>query len=77
MNDIRLSKSTYCNGVQCPKMLWLMKNKPEEAVNASNDSVLENGRLVGTVAQQYFGECTVIPYSEDKVAMVEATKTRG
>ena len=74
MNDIRLSKSTYCNGVQCPKMLWLMKNKPEEAVNASNDSVLENGRLVGTVAQQYFGECTVIPYSEDKVAMVEATR---
>lgn len=74
MSDIRLSKSTYCNGVQCSKMLWMMKNKPEEAVNTSNESVLENGNLVGKAAQKYFGDCTVIHYSEDKSAMVEATK---
>ncbi len=74
MKEIRLSKSTYCNGVQCPKMLWLLKNKPEEAVDTSNLSVLENGTQVGIVAQDYFGESTVIPYNEDKSAMVEATK---
>ena len=74
MKEIRLSKSTYCNGVQCPKMLWLLKNKPEEAVDTSNLSVLENGTQVGIVAQDYFGESTVIPYNEDKSSMVEATK---
>ena len=29
-NLYRLSKSRYCRGIQCPKMLWLEKNKPEE-----------------------------------------------
>ena len=24
-----LSKSRYCSGVQCPKMLWLKKNVPD------------------------------------------------
>lgn len=28
---IRLSKSRYCNGVQCPKMIWMKDNKMEVA----------------------------------------------
>ena len=28
--SLNLSKSRYCSAVQCPKMLWLKKNKPEE-----------------------------------------------
>ena len=43
-----LSKSRYCSGVQCPKMLWLRENKPE-AYDAScmNQSVPDSGLEVG------------------------------
>jgi hypothetical protein len=46
-----LSKSRYCSGVQCPKMLWLRENKPE-AYDAScmNQSVLDSGLEVGDLA---------------------------
>ena len=27
---MNLSKSSYCRGIQCKKMLWLEKHKPEE-----------------------------------------------
>ena len=29
-DNMNLSKSKYCNGLQCKKMLWLDKYKPEE-----------------------------------------------
>ena len=32
-----LSKSRYCQGLQCPKMLWLQKNKPEEEISLSDE----------------------------------------
>ncbi len=39
-----LSKSRYCSGVQCPKMLWLKKNMPEEFDNSViNDAVMATG----------------------------------
>ena len=34
-----LSKSKYCNAVQCKKMLWLNEYKPEEK-ESLNESVL-------------------------------------
>ena len=27
---MNLSKSSYCRGIQCKKILWLEKHKPEE-----------------------------------------------
>ena len=50
-SNINLSKSLYCSGVLCPKMVWLQRNKPEEAVSSTNESVLENGNKVGKVAR--------------------------
>ena len=45
---MNLSKSKYCSGVQCPKMLWLKKNQPEEFdESVMNESVLETGSEVG------------------------------
>jgi len=32
-----LSKSRYCSAVQCPKILWMAKNMPEEF----DDSVMD------------------------------------
>ena len=28
--SLHLSKSRFCSAIQCPKMLWLKLNKPEE-----------------------------------------------
>ena len=55
MEKMGLSKSKYCSGLQCPKILWLQENKPEEAEDTAQDSVMENGTMVGEVARGYFG----------------------
>ena len=48
IHNMFLSKSQYCSAIQCPKMLWLKKNKPE-AFDESvlNQAVLETGNEVG------------------------------
>ena len=73
MSDYHLTKTKYCSGVQCPKMLWMMKNKPEASVDSMNGAVIENGNIVGRAARNYFGKYTQIQYSEDKARMVSDT----
>lgn len=68
-----LSKSRYCRGVQCQKILWLEENKPEESKGDASDSVLENGRIVGELARQYFGEYKLVEFSYDKSEMCAQT----
>lgn len=60
-----LSKSKYCSGVQCPKMLWLKKNKPE-AFDASvmNEAVLQTGSEVGDYAMGLFGRFVEVPFGD-------------
>ncbi|MCQ2481508.1 MAG: DUF2779 domain-containing protein [Clostridia bacterium] len=72
-----LSKSRYCSGVQCPKMLWLKKNKPEEFDDSvMNTSILQAGDEIGDLAMGLFGEFTEIPFNkEDLGKMAEDTKT--
>lgn len=74
MNNIYLSKSRYCKAKQCNKILWLDKNKPEEAVPKTSDSALENGTKVGELARQYFGEYINIDFDEILSNMIENTK---
>ncbi len=38
-----LSKSKYCNAIQCNKILWLDTYKKEARDEQSNSSVLDNG----------------------------------
>lgn len=38
-NLYKLCKSRYCRAIQCLKMLWLEKNKPEEACGETQESV--------------------------------------
>ena len=61
MDKIYLSKSRYCTCVQCEKILWLNKYKPEKAVAENNESILENGRIVGEAAKGLFGDYTDVP----------------
>lgn len=72
--SLYLSKSKYCNAVQCPKMLWLHKNRPEEFDNSVlNQNVLEAGNEVGDLAMGLFGDFIEVPYG-DLDDMLEETE---
>ncbi len=60
-----LSKSRYCSAMQCPKMLWLKKHKPEAFDESSmNQAVLDTGSSVGDLAMGLFGDYVEVPYGE-------------
>ena len=45
--EIYLSKSKYCNAVQCPKMLWMQQNRPELFDDSVMDeAILEKGQEI-------------------------------
>lgn len=70
-----LSKSRYVQGIQCPKILWLRMNEPEEAA-ADDDQALrrfEIGRRVGEWAQKLFPEGVLVAEGHTEL---EAAKTR-
>ncbi len=69
-----LSKSLYCNGVQCNKMLWLDKHYPDEKEEIDNSSVLDNGTEVGILAKDLFGPSIDIEFNKDLNKMLEDTK---
>ena len=70
----KLSKSKYCSALQCPKMLWLKENKPEEFNdNCINQAVMNNGSSVGNLAIGLFGESVDVPFG-DLTDMVAETK---
>ena len=71
---MNLSKSKYCQGIQCKKILWLNKYKPEEKSELNNESVLENGTKVGEIAKCLFGDYIDIKFNEDLSIMIEDTK---
>ena len=69
-----LTKTKYCKGVQCPKILWLDENMPEMAENTASESVLETGTKVGELARSYFGEYDLVVYNRDKKKMADQTE---
>lgn len=74
MNNIYLSKSRYCKTVQCKKIIWLKKYKPECAIQKARDVVLENGTAVGQLAKGLFGKYENIEFNENLNIMIEQTK---
>ena len=55
-SDLYMSKSRYCQLWQCPKILWLLQNKPEEReTDTSTESRMQVGREVGELAKRLFG----------------------
>ncbi len=72
MNE-NLSKSKYCKGIQCKKILWLDKYKPDEKVDTARKSALENGSRIGILAKGLFAKYEDIPYSEDLSLMIKKT----
>lgn len=72
--SLYLSKSKYCSAVQCPKMLWLKKHKPEEFNDSvMNEAILETGNEVGDLAMGLFGDFVEVPFG-DLGEMLKITK---
>ena len=71
-----LSKSKFCRGVQCPKMLWLEKNMPEQYDDSQqNTALLDEGNETGDLAMGYFGDYVEIAYDPTNYAgMLAETK---
>lgn len=67
-----LSKSSYCNSVQCEKILWM--NKYKRSTEDNNESILEKGRQVGDLAKGLFGEYEDIPTDEKFTERLNKTK---
>lgn len=70
---MNLSKSRYCRGIQCKKMLWLEQNKPEEKENDNNESILEQGNIIHEVARYLFGNHINIEYTDNLNEMIKDT----
>ena len=69
-----LSKSKYCKGIQCPKILWMDKNLPKEADNVDNSAVFNNGNRVGELAKDLFGFHFDVSFNVDLNTMIKDTE---
>lgn len=70
-----LSKSKYCDALQCPKMLWMKQNKPKEFdESVMNQVVLDNGSEVGDSVMGLFGEYVEVPFDSDLGKMIKKTE---
>ena len=74
MNKTFLSKSRYCKGVQCEKILWLDKYKAEVSTAEADETRFETGRKVGELAKGLFGDYEDIPFDKDFNLRLEKTQ---
>ena len=61
-----LSKSQYMRGLQCPKALWLFKNRKELAAEPDQRrlNLFATGHRVGDLAKQLFPGGVEIEYRQ-------------
>ena len=71
---MNLSKSRYCNGMQCKKILWLDEYKCEEKEEIDNSRIMDNGDDVHEVARKLFGNDINIKFNENLSVMINDTK---
>ena len=80
MKNTALSKSKYTKFCQCPKALWLGKNKPEEAIiDAGVEARFAEGNIIGDLAMGLFGDFVEVTAHKadgklDLTAMIEKTR---
>jgi len=60
---MKLSKSRYIAGMQCPKILWCKQNVPDSFDSSViNQAILDAANSVGDTAMAYFGEFSKVPF---------------
>ncbi|BAL85045.1 hypothetical protein SELR_pSRC102380 (plasmid) [Selenomonas ruminantium subsp. lactilytica TAM6421] len=72
---IDLSKSRYCEGLQCPKRVWLRKyNEKAYDESYNNQALFNEGTAVGKLARGLFGDFSEIAYNDDRKKMAQDTQ---
>jgi len=58
-----LSKSKYLNGLQCPKLLWMLFHEPEKIPepDAATQYIFDQGHIVGELAKGLYPHGIAIP----------------
>ena len=74
MNNIYLSKSKYCQCVQCKKMFWLSKYRKYCAAGEDKTAIFETGHRVGELAKGLFGDYEDVPFDITLTPMIERTE---
>ena len=74
MNKVHLSKSKYCQCVQCKKMFWLGKYRKYCAAGEDKTAIFETGHKVGELAKGLFGDYEDVPFDISLTPMIERTK---
>ncbi|MFT5740873.1 MAG: hypothetical protein ACI822_002206, partial [Gammaproteobacteria bacterium] len=73
---MNISKSQYLKGLQCPKALWLFKNRKDLAAEPDQRrlNLFETGRRVGDLAKDLFPGGLEVAYRQsDYQGMIDAT----
>lgn len=70
---MNLSKTSYCNGLQCKKMLWLYKNKPNECSDSNSERIMKQGNIVHEVARYLFKKHVNITQDDNLSEMIQNT----
>ena len=80
---MRLSKSLYVRGLQCPKSLWLKKNRAEllSKPNSSQKDVFATGDAVGALACELFPNGKEVPFEkttfQEKIDLTQKWMSEG
>ena len=73
---MNLSKSKYCAGIQCSKILWMDRNMPEQFDQSTVDETrIATGHAVGELARGYFGDYAEVPFDRMNIGgMISETR---
>ena len=73
MNDV-ITKSLYCSLLSCDRYAWLSRHKPEKYVEKKQEDVLQNGKEVGELARNLFGDFDLIEFNKNINTMIDETQ---
>lgn len=72
---MKMSKSKYCAGLQCPKILWMDRSMPEQKA-APDESRFTVGNEIGDLAMGYFGNFTEVAFNRESMSEMIAETQR-
>lgn len=72
---MNLTKSKFFAGQQCPKILWMDKNMPEQKAE-QDDSRMKTGLMVSDLVIGYFGAFTQVPFGRENISEIIAETGR-
>jgi hypothetical protein len=73
MNDV-ITKSLYCSLLSCDRYAWLSRHKPEKYIEKKQEDVLQNGKEVGELARNLFGDYDLIEFNKNINTMIDETQ---